>query len=141
MPERLNATSMKHTLLMIDDDQLILNTLKKRFATFDTEVYSAGTPQQARDILENITPDVVTLDLLLTKDDGSESILDYMKSQPRLENVPVLILTNLDKPELKRMLLGQGIKEYIIKGSISLDDLYEKVGGYLEPAGDVVIEN
>jgi hypothetical protein len=44
-------------------------------------------------------------------------------------------LTNLDKPELKQMLLSQGVKEYIIKGSLSLDELYEKVMGYLEPKG------
>lgn len=124
---------MKHTLLMIDDDHFILNTLKRRFATFDTEVYSAGTPEEAKQILEKLTPDLITLDLLLTKDDGSEGILDYLKSQPRLEQVPVLVLTNLDKPELKRMLLAQGVKEYIIKGSLSLDDLYNKVLTYLEP--------
>lgn len=124
---------MKHTILMVDDDTLILNTLKKRFETWDTEVYAASTPEQAREILGKLTPEVVILDLLLTKEDGSTGILDYLKSQQRLMNVPVLVLTNLDKPELKAMLLGQGVKEYLIKGSMTLDDLYEKVVGYLEP--------
>ncbi len=70
---------------------------------------------------------------MLTKDDGSSGIMDYIKSQERLANIPVLVLTNLDKPELKQMLLGQGVKEYLIKGSMTLDDLYKKVSGYLEP--------
>ena len=123
----------KHTILMIDDDLLILNTLKQRFATWETEVYTANTPEQAKQLLEKITPELITLDLLLTKDDGSTGILDYIKSQERLQNVPVLVLTNLDKPELKQMLLGQGIKEYLIKGSMTLDDLYNKAVSYLEP--------
>jgi DNA-binding response OmpR family regulator len=123
----------KHTILMIDDDALILNTLKERFATWNTEVYTASTPEQARQFLEKITPEVVILDLLLTKDDGSSGILDYLKTQERLQNIPVLVLTNLDKPELKQMLLSQGVKEYLIKGSMTLDDLYNKVAGYLEP--------
>lgn len=124
---------MKHTILMVDDDVLILNTLKQRFETWDTEVYTANTPEQAKKILEKITPEVVILDLLLTKDDGSTGVMDYIKSQDRLKNLPILVLTNLDKPELKQMLLGQGIKEYLIKGSMTLDDLYNKVLGYLEP--------
>ena len=127
---------MKHTILMVDDDILILNTLKKRFETWDTEVFAAADSDQAKKILEKVTPEVVVLDLLLTKEDGSSGILDYMKSQPRLATLPVIILTNLDKPELKQMLLSQGVKEYLIKGSMNLDDLYTKVQGYLEPEGN-----
>lgn len=123
----------KHTVLIIDDDTLILNTLKKRFATWEIDVYTANTPEQARDILEKVTPEIVVLDLLLTKEDGSSGILDYIKSQERLADVAVLVLTNLDKPELKQMLLSQGVKEYLIKGTMTLDDLYSKVLGYLEP--------
>jgi len=129
----MKCNHMKHSLVIVDDDTLILNTLRNRFATWDIEVYSAATPEEAKVILEKITPDLVLLDLLLTRDDGSSGIMDYLKSQQRLSNVPVLVLTNLDKPELKQALLEQGVKEYIIKGSISLDDLYNKVVSYLEP--------
>ena len=125
----------KHIILIVDDDKLILNTLKDRFATWDIEVYTAGTSDEAKSLMQNITPEVVLLDLLLTKEDGSTGILDYLKSQSRLQNVPVLALTNLDKPELKQMLLGQGVKEYWIKGSMTMDELYKKVMGYLEPKG------
>lgn len=122
----------KHIILIVDDDTLILNTLKKLFETWQTEVYTASAPEEAKQILEKITPEVIVLDLLLTKEDGSSGILDYIKSQQRLQNVPVIVLTNLDKPELKQMLLAQGVKEYIIKGNMTLDDLYNKVVSYLE---------
>ncbi|HVY68254.1 MAG TPA: response regulator [Patescibacteria group bacterium] len=127
---------MKHTILMVDDDVLILNTLKQRFETWETEVYAAATPEEAKKILATVTPEVVVLDLLLTKEDGSTGILDFLQSQPRLQQVPVIVLTNLDKPELKQMLLDQGVKEYLIKGSLTLDDLYGKVRSYLEPDGN-----
>ncbi len=118
---------------MVDDDSLIINTLSKRFATREIELFTANTPEEAKSILDKVVPEIVILDLLLTKEDGSTGILDKLKSEERLHEVPVLILTNLDKPELKEILLAQGVKEYIIKGSLSLDDLYEKVLGYLEP--------
>ncbi len=123
----------KHLVILVDDDALIINTLTKRFSTRDIELYTATTPEMAKSLLDKLTPELVILDLLLTKEDGSEGILDKLKSEERLKNVVVLVLTNLDKPELKQMLLSQGVKEYIIKGSLSLDELYEKAMGYLEP--------
>lgn len=125
---------MRHSILMVDDDPLILNTLQKRFATWETDVYTATNSEEAKKVLAKVTPEIVVLDLLLTKDDGSSGVLDYMHSLPQLEDVPVIVLTNLDKPELKQMLLSQGVKEYLIKGSMTLDDLYNKVLSYLEPA-------
>lgn len=124
---------MKHSILIVDDDKLIVNTLQKRFESFQMEVHTAGTPEEARAVLEKYSPEVVVLDLLLTTEDGSMGILDYMKSQPRLANVPVIVLTNLDKPELKEVLMQQGVKEFLVKGKLSLDELYDKVIGYLEP--------
>ena len=124
---------MQHSILIVDDDPFILTTLKKRFDSWGTDVYYAETPSQAKEILAKVTPDIVLLDLLLTKDDGSQEVLDYLKIEDRLHEVPVIVLTNMDKPELKQMLLGQGVKEFLIKGSMSLDQIYDKVMGYLEP--------
>ena len=125
----------KHSILIVDDDTLILGTLKKRFNNWDTDVYAASSPEEAQKILEERTPELLLLDLMLNKDDGSSEILSYIKSQARLSAMVILVLTNLDKPELKETLLAQGVTEYIVKGSMPIDDLYNKVMGYLEPAG------
>lgn len=122
---------MKNSLLIVDDDPLILNTLKEKFGGWEMEVYGARDAEGARAVLEKVRPDLVILDLLLTSGDGAEGVLDYMQSQTHLAHVPVIILTNLDKPELKKLLLEQGVKEYLIKGTLSLDELYNKVVGYL----------
>ncbi len=100
------------------------------------DVLPAATPQAAKEYLAKATPDLVILDLLLTESDGSAGILDFMQSDARLAKVPVIVLTNLDKPELKEMLLSRGvIKEYLTKGSLDLDELHRKVWSYVEPAG------
>ena len=126
-----------YIILIVDDDKLILNTLKKQFDTWNTQIMSAATPQEAKELLKKVTPDLVLLDLLLSETDGSSGVMDYMQSQSRLQNVAVIALTNLDKPELRDMLLKQGrIKEYLIKGSLNLDDLNKKVWSYLEPSAD-----
>lgn len=124
---------MKYSILLVDDDPLILTTLQKRVESWEINVFTAKAPEEAKSLLVKTVPDVVVLDLLLTSEDGSSSIIDYMKSRPDLMQVPVLILTNLDKPDLKEMLFAQGVKEYLIKGSMSLDDIYNKIISYLKP--------
>lgn len=124
---------MKHTLLIIDDDALILKTLKSRFSDWSTDVYSAGAPEEAKRIMEKVKPELVLLDLVLTRDDGAEDILDFMKTKPELEHVPVLVLTNMDTPDVRQVVLQAGAKEYLVKGSLSIDELYDKVMSYLEP--------
>jgi DNA-binding NtrC family response regulator len=44
----------KHTILLVDDDKLILNTLQKRFSTWDLDVHSANTPEEAKDLLAKL---------------------------------------------------------------------------------------
>ena len=107
--------------------------MEARFSTWDCDVFAVHSPKEAKEILGRITPDVVLLDLLLTAENGSQEILDYIKSQDRLAGVPVLVLTNLDKPELRELMRKQGVKEYIIKGNASLDEIYMKVAAYLGP--------
>lgn len=124
---------MRHTILIVDDDTLILNTLKGRFDNWDMDVYVAADPNTAKSVMEQFPPEIILLDLLLTKADGANDILDFMQSKEALKQIPVIVLTNLDKPDLKEVMLKQGVKEYLIKGKISLDELYEKVMGYLEP--------
>lgn len=124
---------MRHTILIVDDDPLILNTLTRRFSDWNITVHTATSPNIAKEIMKKIVPDAILLDLLLTEGDGAEDILDFMKTDVRLENVPVLVLTNMEKPELRQLMLSQGVKEYLIKGKISLDEIYKKVLGYLEP--------
>ena len=123
-----------YTILIIDDDKLILNTLKRQLESWELDVSLAATPAEAKNFLAGQTPDLVLLDLLLTEADGSTGVLDYMQGDQRLKAVPVIVLTNLDKPELKNMLLKQGIiKEYLTKGSLNLDELHKTIWGYLEP--------
>ena len=131
--DRSEAWFMKYTLLLVDDDPLILNTLQKRFESWQIDVFSAKTPEEAKIIMEKSVPDVLVLDLLLTTEDGSASIMDFMAGKPELEKVPIIILTNLDKPDVKQALLDKGVKEYLIKGSMSLDDIYDRIMFYLKP--------
>lgn len=126
-----------YSVLIVDDDKLILNTLKSQLESWQLDVTTAGTAEEAKQAVVKHRPDLIILDLLLTQSEGSSSFLDYLQTTDGYKTIPVLALTNLDKPELKQALLAQGtIKEYLTKGTLNMDELQEKVWSYLKPQAE-----
>ncbi len=68
--------------------------------------------------------DVIILDLLLPRSDGIETIKktqSFLRKQEK--NIPIIILTGLEDLKLGRKALGLGIKEFLIKDELQIDDL------------------
>jgi two-component system alkaline phosphatase synthesis response regulator PhoP len=69
---------------------------------------------------------------MLPKKDGFE-FLEEVKKDPRLQNIPVLILSNLAQETDAKRGLALGAKEYLIKSEFNIEDLAKKVKQYLNP--------
>ncbi len=98
-------------VLVIDDDpgarELITHFLNKE--GFHTVTASSGAKglRMARDL----HPDVITLDVMMPEMDGW-TVLSDIKSDPKLMDIPVVILTILDK---KQMGFALGASDYLTK--------------------------
>jgi DNA-binding response OmpR family regulator len=82
----------KSFALVIEDDENLseLFVMSMQTAGFDTEAILDG--QEALDRLQEITPDVVVLDLHLPRVSG-ETILKYIRGEERLTNTRVMLAT------------------------------------------------
>jgi CheY-like chemotaxis protein len=65
-----------------------------------------------------VAPDLLFLDLRLPGMDGIQ-VLKALRSDPRTERLPVVILTNSSDPELRETGLNLGIREFMIKSDVS----------------------
>ena len=54
-------------ILIIEDDQLVANIYRNKFAVDDFEVEIASTAKPASSLINTFQPDVVILDLMLPK--------------------------------------------------------------------------
>lgn len=85
------------TILVVDDEPLIANSLEAALADEGYEVMTAVNGRQA---LENLTrsprPDLVLLDMMMPIMDGP-STLAAMAADPALRDIPVIIQTSLPK--------------------------------------------
>jgi len=80
-------------VLIVDDEPAISLVLTETLKYAGHSVFSAGGGRQAIELLSGgLRPDVVLLDLFMPHVGGRE-VLDFMRSTPGLEYVPVILIT------------------------------------------------
>jgi CheY-like chemotaxis protein len=99
------------SVLIVDDDQVVHDVLEATLAKEGYRLMHATDGHQALDMMRRDPPDIVTLDVMMPKVDGW-SVLGIMKSEPKLEHIPVIMLTIVDDRNLGFSL---GASEYMTK--------------------------
>lgn len=99
--------------LIIEDNRQMAENLRKMLELLGLETEIAFGPRTGLINLANI-PDVVFLDLMMPGMDGFE-VLGYIRRQPGLDQVPVIIVTSDDQPETARKARKTGALALIIK--------------------------
>ena len=93
-------------ILMIDDARLNLATAREVLKE-DYALYEATSAKQGFEIMEEVLPDLILLDIIMPEMDGYEMITQ-LKSNRRLKSIPVIFLTAVADPvsEVKGFNLG-----------------------------------
>ncbi len=115
--------------LIIDDNRLTADALKHMLEVLNVPaqvVYGSGA---AMALLGRTTPSVVLLDINMPGVDGTE-ILAYLRREPRLLKVPVIVVTSDDQPETRQRVMKGGANGFIVKPASldMLDSALKKVG-------------
>jgi len=104
-PSGFNITGQNPVLLIDDDDDAILLIqllLKRAKVTCPVNIATDGEQAVAyfKERIENpslLLPLIVFLDLKLPRRNGFE-VLEWIRTQDRLENIPVLIMSSSNRP-------------------------------------------
>lgn len=86
------------------------------------EVSIATSGQQASNLLQTKIPDILVTELLLPDLSGYE-FLQQLRSEIKLDELPVVIYTKVDNFEDVREALNLGVMGYLVKGQDSFLDL------------------
>ena len=126
-------------ILCIDDDPEISKILKLRLEPYGVDVLRAFKGMQGYWTALDMRPDLVILDMVMP-DGGGNYILGRLRAHPLTEKIPVLMLTGINTPGVRRQMFGMGVDAYLTK-PFDFDDLVEHVGQYVklqEPIGSPV---
>jgi CheY-like chemotaxis protein len=88
---------MPHKLLLADDSVTIQRVIELTFADEDVQVIAVGNGQQAIDHAQRDRPDIVLADVGMPERDGYE-VAAFIKGNPALSHVPVVLLTGAFEP-------------------------------------------
>ena len=103
IPEELKTQEGKGKVLVVDDDASMARTIQRvlRRAGFDTMIVSDGF--QAGILIEDFSPALITLDLKMPGLGGLD-VLKFVKSNEKLSNMKILVISALPQPDLDEAL-------------------------------------
>src|SRR4249920_647396 len=88
---------MGKKILLADDSITIQKVIELTFSDEDFEVVTVGNGRLAVERVLDVRPDIVLCDIIMPEKDGYE-VCDFIKRNPQLANVPVLLLTGAFEP-------------------------------------------
>ena len=104
----------KLTVLVIDDDPVILELLRVNFEIEGLNVICAADGEEGFRRAKAERPDIVISDIMMPKRDGLQLLTD-LKGDPATEKLPVILLSaKAQKTEVKQG-LDLGADDYITK--------------------------
>ncbi|HEY4248530.1 MAG TPA: adenylate/guanylate cyclase domain-containing protein [Lacunisphaera sp.] len=101
-------------LLAVDDDDMNREMLVRRLQKIGYNVSDATNGREALNKLKEGNYDLVLLDILMPDLDGFQT-LEFMKADPRLRHIPVIMLTALDDVDSNVRCIEAGAEDYVPK--------------------------
>jgi len=102
------------TALIIDDNRQTADALHQMLDVLGVEARVAYGSSPAMSILQTLTPFLICLDINMPGVDGLE-ILSFLRREPRLAPVPVVVITSDDQPETRERVMKDGATAMLIK--------------------------
>jgi PleD family two-component response regulator len=110
--------------LIIDDNRQTADALAQMLGVLGFKARKAYGSSPAMDALAlGFVPQFICLDINMPGVDGTE-VLAFLKREPRLMRVPVIVITSDDQPETRTKVMKLGATAMIIKPA-TIDALEE----------------
>jgi DNA-binding response OmpR family regulator len=118
------------TILICDDDPLLVDLLEYRLASRGYAVTVAEDGGKALRRLQEMKPDAILLDAMMPVIDGYE-VLRKIRENPETAKIPVIMLTARKQEQDIVMALELGANDYLVKPFIP-EELVARLGRLLE---------
>jgi CheY-like chemotaxis protein len=101
-------------VLLVDDDPLVLKLYRDGLTGVGFEVRTASDGIGAMTELRAGLPDVVVLDLMMPRFNGAD-VLKFIRTQPRLASLPVVVLSNSFMDDSGKDAITSGAQKALFK--------------------------
>lgn len=117
-------------ILIIEDDAFLQGLASRKLQSQGYDISIAADSEEGFKVLEENIPDMILLDLLLPNIDGFE-FLEKIRASENWKDIPVIVFSNLSEEKDIKRATDLGVKEYMVKANFTLDELTNKIKGFL----------
>ncbi|MDD5432126.1 MAG: response regulator [Candidatus Omnitrophica bacterium] len=104
----------KKKILVVDDEEDLIKFVKVRLEANNYEVFFAYDGQEALNVIDEVNPDLLILDIMLPKKNGYE-VCEKLKKDPKYSHLPILMLTAKDQQRDVDLAKEMGADAFICK--------------------------
>jgi len=117
MPEKIK------TVLIVDDDLNSVVRVKDFLQARGYSVAHVNDGELAQDMIRDVMPDIVLLDIIMPKVDGF-TVAKKMRYEEKTKHIPIIVFSA--KEGMRELFAIEGIHDYMVK-PVDLDALLELV--------------
>ena len=113
-------------ILFIEDESALQKTFGDILKQGGYEMISALDGEIGFNLAKTKKPDLILLDLILPGMHGFE-VLKKLKEEPETKEIPIIVLTNLEKMEDVEQAVKLGAVAYLVKARYTIEEVIEKI--------------
>lgn len=117
---------MAAKVAIIEDDQAISQMYRFKFEAEGYEVETAENGKLGLELIEQMKPDIVLLDLMMPEMTGDE-VLAKMRASNWGKDIKVVVLTNMGEQEIPESVKKLGVSHVILKAAMTPRQVAEVV--------------
>ena len=128
--EEVNSGKTLKTILLVEDDSVLRNMYEQRLKMDGYNILTAGDGEEGFKVFQENSIDLLITDIMLPRVSGTE-LVEKIRGAKKGKSLNIIAWSNLANEEEIEKLTKLGISEYLLKSSLSLDQLSETVKKHL----------
>lgn len=113
-------------IMWVEDDSFLSDIIARKLSLEKCILMHAKDGESALSLIEEDIPDVILLDILLPGINGFE-VLEKFKANPKVKDVPVILLSNLGQESDKEKGKTLGANRFLVKATLTLDEIIGQI--------------
>lgn len=118
-------------ILVVEDDTFLANAYRVKLTKAGFEVKNAYDGDEAINVLQVFTPDLILLDIVMPQKDGFTALKE-IKANEQWKSIPVILASNLGQKEDKEKGMKLGAYDFFVKTDFTLNSLIEKINNIIQ---------
>jgi len=119
-------------ILIAEDSATAVELIKRTLNPLGHQIVVATDGENAERMIMDEKPDLLILDIIMPRMNGFQ-LCRSLRSNPGFKDLPIIMITSMDRESDRYWGLKQGASEYLVK-PVDPNLLLERVKAYLPPA-------